>query len=266
MSLIIFRKELKKNYWLALFPLVMLGFALLMALIWPEFEKSAADFEELMEAPIYQAMLSEGILKAGIGSFEGFFGAELFTIMDFLMMGLAIFLGAGIVAREADKKTLDIALSYPIPRWNLILGKFAAINTYNFSVIIALFIPISFMASFYGENIDHIGLILGIFGRCCVFFALSALSLLCASIFLPPRLAYGSAGAAVIGSYILMSLGGLVESLEILRNLSLFYYLDGTAIWVSGGFPLDELIIVLGVGIFALVAALAIFQRRELAY
>ncbi|MHA2272542.1 MAG: ABC transporter permease subunit [Candidatus Hodarchaeales archaeon] len=266
MSFTIYRKEIQKNLWLALIPAAMIVFALLMAAVWPEFKESAEEMEELMDAAIYQAMLSEGALAAGIGSFEGFFGMELFTILDFAFMGLTVFLGAGIIAREVDKGTLDISLSYPISRYKLPLSKFAAINTYIFTMPLLVSIPISLTAVLFEENIDHVALVLAFFARCCVFFALSAISLLCAAIFLRPRLAYSTAGAVVVGSYILMGLGGLVESLELLRNLSLFYYLDGTAIWASGSFPLDELVIVVGVGALALVTALFIFQHQELTY
>jgi ABC-2 type transport system permease protein len=266
MSFTIFRKELQKNYYLGLIPAVMAAFAILMAFIWPEFEQSAQDFEEVMDADIYQFMLSEGALEVGIGSFEGFVGMELFTILDFAFMALAVFLGAGIIAREVDKGTLDISLSYPIPRWQLPLGKFAAINTYIFTMALLVPIPISLTAIYYGENIDHLALVLAFFARCCVFFALSALSLLCAAIFLRPKLAYSAAGGVVVGSYILMGLGGLVDSLKLLRNLSMFYYMDGTAIWATGNFPLDEFVIVVGAGVLALVAALVIFQRQELTY
>ncbi|MFW9915152.1 MAG: ABC transporter permease subunit [Candidatus Thorarchaeota archaeon] len=266
MSFTIFRKEIQKNYYLGLIPAAMIGFTILLAAVWPEFKSYAPEMEEVMEAELYQAMLSEGALAAGIGSFEGFFGMELFTILDFAFMALAVFLGVGVIAREVDKGTLDISLSYPISRYKLPLGKFAAINTYIFTIPILVSIPISLTAVFFGENINHFALVLAFFARCCVFFALSALSLLCAAIFLRPKLAYSSAGGVVVGSYILMGLGGLVDSLELLQNLSMFYYMDGTAIWASGNFPLDELVIVLGVGVLALVAALVIFQHQELTY
>ena len=267
MSLIVYRKETRKNLVMGLLPaVVMVGFVLLIAIVWPEFKESAADFEKLMENPLYQAIISEGALDAGIGSFEGFFGMEIIATLDFLFMCLSVFLGANIIAREVDKKTLDITLSYPIPRWSLPLGKFAAINTYILAIPVFVFISISLVAAYYGENINYIALLLALLGRYCIFFSLSALSLLCAAIFLRPKQSYASAGAVVFGSYILMGLGGLVESTKILQNLSLFYYLDATAIWTSGSVPLDEVFIVVGVGLLALVAALAVFQNRELIY
>ncbi|MFQ5981585.1 MAG: ABC transporter permease subunit [Candidatus Heimdallarchaeota archaeon] len=266
MSLTIYRKELGKNIWLILIPIALVGFILLLSGIWPEFKESAEELDKLLDSPLYQAMLSEGAIEAGLGSFEGFYGMELFAIMDFAFMTLTIFLGAGIIAREVDHKTFDTILSYPIPRWKLLLAKFAAINTYIFMIPFFVFIPITLSAAIFEENIDYLGLFLAFVSRCAIFFALSALCLLCASIFLRPRLAYSTAGVITIGSYILGSLAALVESLEFLRNLSLFYYLDGTTIWLSGHLPLDELVIVLGTGLAALVAALVIFQYRELAY
>ncbi len=262
----IFRKEMKKSIISGLLPsILMAGIAVMMFGVWPEFKEQAADFQDLLEAPIYQAMLSEGAISAGIDTYEGFMGMELFTMLDFIYLLLPVFLGVNIIAREVDKKTLDITLSYPISRWKIPLGRFAAVNTYALTIPLFTFVPISFGAIYFGEDIDHLALLVALLSKQLLFFALTAISLLCAVVFLRSKTSYGAAGGIIIGSYIIKSLGGLVESLHIIRNLSLFYYLDGTTIWL-GTFPLDEALIVLGVGILALISSLVIFQRRELTY
>ena len=57
----------------------------------------------------------------------------------------------------------------------------------------------------------------------------------------------------------------MVESLNYLKKFTLFNYLEPAAILDHGKLPLDELFVVAGVGTVALLAALYIFQRRELA-
>ncbi len=267
MGFVIYQKGIRKSVISGLLPaILMMVMALMMVNIWPEFKQTAEELSELLEAPIYQAMLSEGALGAGIGTYEGFMGMELFTILDLVFIVLAIFLGAGIIAREVDKKTLDINLSYPVPRWRLALEKFAVVNTYSLAMPVLIFFPVALGAVIYGEEIDFLALGVALIARWLLFFALSAISLLCAAIFLRPVHSYGAAGGIVVGNYIMNALGGLVESTKILRDLSLFYYLDGTAIWVSGNLPLADVVIVVGVGILALLSSLVIFQKRELTY
>jgi ABC-type transport system involved in multi-copper enzyme maturation permease subunit len=57
-------------------------------------------------------------------------------------------------------------------------------------------------------------------------------------------------------------LGGL----SFLKDLTIFNYLSTGSILQNGGMPLNELAVVVGVGVAALGAALYVFQKRELAY
>jgi hypothetical protein len=59
---------------------------------------------------------------------------------------------------------------------------------------------------------------------------------------------------------------GDLGNLEFLKDLSLFNYLSTGAILQDGGMIMNEFAVVVGVGVAALVAALYVFQRRELAY
>jgi len=44
--------------------------------------------------------------------------------MECAIVFLAILVPARIITSEVDKKTLDVTLSYTIPRWRYLLGKF----------------------------------------------------------------------------------------------------------------------------------------------
>ena len=59
---------------------------------------------------------------------------------------------------------------------------------------------------------------------------------------------------------------GDLGNLEFLKDLSLFNYLSTGAILQDGGMIMNEFAVVVGVGVAALVAALYVFQKRELTY
>ncbi len=75
-----------------------------------------------------------------------------------------------------------------------------------------------------------------------------------------------AAGIVIFGQYVLVRVGGMVSNAEPLKLFSLFNYLNAGTIVSSGAMPINELLIVIAVGIIALVGALYIFQKRELAY
>ncbi len=92
----------------------------------------------------------------------------------------------------------------------------------------------------------------------CLFFG--GLAMLCSAVFHRRALAIAIPGAVLVGMYFLNALSNLVEEIENLRPLSVFYHY-GSAIedgieWVSfGGVTLTTLLLVL-------LAALA-FDRRD---
>ncbi len=94
---------------------------------------------------------------------------------------------------------------------------------------------------------------------------MGALSLLCGTLFLESNRALSASGALILAQYVMTRLGDL-GNLEFLKDLSLFNYLSTGAILQDGGMIMNEFAVVVGVGVAALVAALYVFQRRELAY
>jgi hypothetical protein len=59
---------------------------------------------------------------------------------------------------------------------------------------------------------------------------------------------------------------GSLGDLSYLKHFTLFNYLSTGSILQNGGMPMNELAVVVGVGVAALGAALYVFQTRELAY
>src|SRR4051794_12538260 len=46
-----------------------------------------------------------------------------FATINLFAVGMAIFLGIGMVNREIERKTIYTVISKPVPRWAFILGK-----------------------------------------------------------------------------------------------------------------------------------------------
>src|SRR3989338_3927988 len=82
----------------------------------------------------YIAEMPEGMMEflGGIEDYStpvGYFSDELFSFMVpllFLIFGIGI--GAGAIAGEEEKGTLDFLLANPIPRWSVVVAKFTAMT------------------------------------------------------------------------------------------------------------------------------------------
>ena len=86
----------------------MTAFSLLMVLIWPSFEPYVAMIQEMLELPIYQAILGESMT---LTTLEGLLSMELFIMSDIFFMGLILLFGVQCIPREVETGSLDFVLS-----------------------------------------------------------------------------------------------------------------------------------------------------------
>lgn len=260
----VYLKLLKKNWmWGIIPPSIVAMLVPAIASMWPTIENEVSSFSEILNSPAFQAILGA---NAGFDmtTFTGFYYIEIFSNLELVVLFVTILVPAKLISAEVDKKTLDFILSYPIARWKYALEKFSVFLSYN--LLYPVFVLILTYQSILSLNVemDLVLLSYSLIGIWFLLFALGSLSLLCGIIFLEPNRALAASGFLIIGQYIIVRIGGMTESVSFLKSFSLFNYLNANTIFTQGKIPLDELLIVLIVGILFLVSALLIFQRREI--
>ena len=262
----VYLKNLKKS-WLSgiVPPALIIGFVGTIAISWPSMQELILDRLQTMNNPIMQAILGDLGLE-GLGfTWEAALFMYAGGTMNILLLFIAIFIPARLLSAEIDKKTFDIALSLPVPRWRYLLEKFAVFVTYSFILPLSMVGIMLGSTAVMGETMN-VNLVLNYaLGFWLLLFTLGAMSLLCATIFLESNRSLAAAGIVIGGQYFLDSLGGILEALGNLQIFSLFNYFNLAAIQEAGSLPLVDVIVVLGVGFFTLLAALVIFDRREYA-
>jgi ABC-type transport system involved in multi-copper enzyme maturation permease subunit len=275
-------KGLKKNWLIGIIPpAFVVLFIPIIAAIWPELEAQADAFAAILENEIYKVMLGD-LAEGMFTSWQGIIIMYIFVWIDFIMIFITIFMPVRILTSEVDKGTLDVTLSYPIPRWKYLLEKYSVYLTYQMLYPILVGSILILSTELMGEEIDPSAVFLALSGVTLKFFALGSLTFLCAVIFLKTNRAMAAAAGVVLGSYIGERIGMLVASAggtsatigNFVANLSMFHYLTAGNIqrWVTGTWEalfenlIPELIIVVGTGLAALILALYIFENRELAY
>jgi len=245
-------------------PLIIVLFIIMIAAVWPTVKDQMAAFQEILQNPVYEAIL--GQLGVGdITTFQGFFNIEIFVMTEMIMIFITMIIPARMITSEVDKRTLDISISYPISRWRFLLEKFSAYLIFNLLYPIIMITSTVIANEIINEEFNYVLLTYATIGTWLLFFALGAISLLCGAIFLEGKKAIGAAGSIILGMWILIRFSGFIEELDFLKYLSLFHYLNAATIFKAGAMPLDELFIVIGVGLAALISALIIFEKRELA-
>jgi ABC-type transport system involved in multi-copper enzyme maturation permease subunit len=262
----VYTKNLRKS-WLSgiVPPVVIIGFVGTIALSWSSMQELLLQRLETMDNPIMKAILGD-LGLAGLGAtWEAVLFMYAGGTMNILLLCIAVFIPARLLSTEIDKKTFDIMLSLPIPRWRYLLEKYAVYISYSILVPIAMVVVMLGSTSLLGETITTSLVLNYSLGYFILLFTLGALSLLCATIFLDSNKSLAAAGVLIGGQYFLDSMGSMLAAFGNFEALSLFNYFSLGAIQEAGMLPIGEIIIVVGIGILALSSALFIFHRREFA-
>lgn len=154
----------------------------------------------------------------------GYLNSQLFTFMvPLLFLIYAIGLGAGSVAGEEERGTLDLLLAQPISRTSVVLQKFGGIATVLGALALALWVELWLGARLVAIEIGAERLLAGTVSA----LLLAALALALGCLTGSRGLSVGLAAAVGVGAYLLNAFAPLAEWLEPYRKLSAFYYCIG---------------------------------------
>ncbi|MCS7039963.1 MAG: ABC transporter permease subunit [Anaerolineae bacterium] len=240
---------------------ILLIVALYLMWIYKPMLDQQAQLKNLLDA-YGEAMLSFFGGSVDIFSAGGYLNFGFFSYIPVAIGILALLLGAGLVAADEEKGTLDLILAHPITRTALFWGRWLALVAALSAVLLltwlgfALGLPLSGLDTTLWELLlPHLSLF-----SILILFAALALFL---SLLLPSRtLAASVTGALLVASYIVTSLAAVNEELAPVNNLSpLKYYQGGHAV---NGLDGRSLLGLLAAALVFTALAWLLFLRRDI--
>jgi ABC-2 type transport system permease protein len=230
-----------------------------MAASFTTFSGNAEQMNQLLEA--YPKELLDAFGIKDLGDVENYLHSQVFLLASLALAFFPILTAAGAIAGAEERGTIDVLLGNPIPRWQLVVGSFAATAL---SLLLAL--AITGLLTWGTAVLMDVDLSLESTAEAvlnmwpvCLFFG--GLAMLCSALFHRRSLAVAVPAFLLFAMYLVDTIGRASEDLEDLRPASVFYYY-GSAIeegidWAHfGGVTLVALV-------FVLLAVLA-FQRRDI--
>ena len=213
-----------------------------------------------------------------IRQFSRFGGGDLFSLPGSIALGFihpiavalisvfAVGFAAAAVAGERQRGTLEVLLARPVSRRSLYLTLLVAVSLF-IAVAVAAMIAGALASAAAWDVIDELELanvpLLWLNG-CLLFGALASLALAASVSFdrLTPALAITL--AITILSYFLEVVGSLWPDAEWLQPYSLFHYLQPSDV-LTDGLPASHVAVLAGTIVAAVVYAVAVFPRRDIA-
>ncbi len=197
-------------------------------------------------------------------SAAGYLGSELYSFMvPLLFLVAAVGSGAGAIAGEEERGTLDLLLATPIGRRRLAAEKLGAVAIELAALAVVLWLALWLGVRVVGMEVSgaHLGaatasafLVALLYGT--LAFALGAGTGRRA-------IAVGVSAAAAVAGYLVNSLAGLVDALERVRVASPFYHYAASDPLRSGLEAGHVLFLAAATAVTA-AAGMLLFERRDL--
>jgi len=231
--------------------------------VWPVIEGND-DFEELYaDMPdALQAMFgADGFTD--FTSPAGFLNTYLFSmILPFIFTGLAISFASSLLPGEEEDELLDLVLSYPIRRRDVLLEKALALAT----AVAMLAIVVVVLLAVAREPVD---LDIGVGGLASATLGSVLFALFHGFAALAAGAATGAKGVATgvgwglaLAGYLINIIANLDDSLDWLEPFSPMYWATADSP-VTGTVPITYAVLAAGIGVLV-GSALVLFERHDL--
>ncbi len=242
---------------LMLLPVVYIG-------MYPEFASLMEDMQELMDLAIYQAM------GMNMGTFEAYMASSTTNMIPIVMSVYAVINGTGTLAGEEEDGRLELIVALPIPRWQIVTVKAAAMALSLFLIILVVSAgSAAALIAIEGKvktdiAVTPLDLALAVISMWPLVTSLALISLFLGTITPRRRIASMIATVIIVVSYLGNNLAGMVESLELVQTFSLFHYFDATEHGLVEGQAAGDVLLLTAVMLISFGLAIVFFQQRDI--
>jgi ABC-2 type transport system permease protein len=233
----------------------------LMCALWPSV-RGMTNIEEFLAS--YPEAFRKMFNMANYTTGAGYLNAELFSsTLPLLMMVFAIGRGARLVAGEEEARTLEVVLATPVPRWQILAEKAAAVAASVIGLGLVTFLTtwVSSLAFDMGVPVGQVAA--GTLALVLIGLEFGWLALAVGAATGRRAVAIGVAAVVAVAGYLLYILGRILPSVEPWAAASPFHQAikDGP---IGGGLPLSFLLMIVTALVIVAVAT-PIFDRRDIA-
>lgn len=238
--------------------LIFAGLAAMYIGVYPSFKNS---LEEFTDMPMNFIRGFENL-----ASYPGYLNMEMYQIFWVLILAILIaYIAASLISEEIEGKTIDMLMSNPISRQQIVIEKFLGlipliliVNFVTMGVVYGLTFAISEEISFSHLFLTHLTSI-------PYFLSITGISILISTFIDKKMKASLTAMGVVVGMYILESVSLLAPKYEKIGLISITHYYDPSDLLIKGNLNITEPIILITITITSLLIAKIQFERRDIA-
>jgi ABC-2 type transporter. len=208
----------------------MVAYNVLIFVIYPTIADQGEFYKDMInKMPALKAML--GMTEANFSDILNYYGT--YSSVYYLLAGsiYAMILGAGILSKEENDKTIEFLLSKPITRSSIVTSKVLCTFLYLFLFNLVYSISSVILVNIYSENsYSSTAFILFLVSPLMVFFIFAALGLILSVFIVKTKSILPLAIGTAMGCFLVGGVSAITEKADWLKYLSPFKYVDSSGI------------------------------------
>jgi ABC-2 type transport system permease protein len=232
---------------------------------YPSFHESNAYNDVINQMPKALRDLFTAGIGVDFGSGAGYVYMEMLSFMaPMLVLLYAVGAGAGAIAGEEERRTLDLLLSTPVSRTRLLLEKFAAMCAGVLAIVLAMGIALVAFGAAADMGLDTANIAASMLHLALLGLVFGALALAAGAATGRMTVARGLAGLLAVVTYLINGFAPSVSWLHPIQKASPFYQYIG-ADPIRHGLSLAAVGIAAATVAVLIAAAVWAFDRRDVA-
>jgi len=237
-------------------------FAVMYIAIYPQLGEQLESMKTLFELPMYRAFGMQ------MNSFEGFIASSVVQFIPIILAIYVIMASTETLAGEEDKGHLELVVTMPIKRWQIVLAKAIALALVTLMILVitgaSSAVALSWMKNLITVELTATQLFFGVLSAWPITLAVLMMGLFFSACMPNQRTAAMTMTTIYVVSYFGESLAALVDSLDTIKVFSLFSYFDSTANLFSEGMQAADTAVLLSTAAVFLGLALISFENRDI--
>jgi ABC-2 type transport system permease protein len=252
-----------KDYWKSTLILVLLfsGMAAMYTSMFPVFEEMMIDMEQASTFDAFAFIPG----YEDMATYIGFLNIEMYQIFWVLILGMILgFLAASAISKEIESKTIDLLLSNPISRTQIIVEKFIGLLPMLLIINFTTMLVIMGATIGIGEELNFYHLLLTHLISIPYFLSIIGIGFFISTLFDDKMKSSIITMALIVGMFILDSISEISSQYEVLGYLSLKHYFNPYEALKQGGIDSVGTGVLLCVVCLSLIASALYFNHKDI--
>lgn len=252
-----------KDYWkiTLVIALLFMFMAILYSGMYPSFKEVLFDMLESGASDAYNFLPHADQMH----TYVGFLTIELYEIFWLLILAIMIgFVSSSCITKEIEGKTIDLLMSNPVSRKQIVIEKFLGLIPMFLVINFATMLSVIGITAILNENLNFGYLLLVHLVSIPYFLSIISIGILISVIFDEKMKASIIMIAILVGLYIVNSLSLMSPDYEFLGSLSIYQYFDTYQVLRFGEIDGAGIFVYIGIITACLLISMIYFEHKDI--